>query len=442
MSRTPNLLFVTLLASACGGGGTQVTGVEAEVSEAIGTIVTVRWTTDTDTVGRVEFGEGEDLNLSTPLETEPTTDHEVVLLGLTAGVQASYRVVVVDGDEEVAGETLTVETGALPNTLPSFTTSGEDAGAYLAVPILGSIAAPVILSPQGEYLWYWQDDRDLDVYRVRLSVDGQSVLYNAASVSGDPSDESVIVRVALDGSEETTISVPLLAHDFVEHADGTIGAMVVEYRDVDGESVRGDQLVEIDPSGEQQVIWSAWDCFDPATTEGEETGWTFANALDYDPDEEAYYLGMRNFSSIVKIDRASGECVWGLGGEAATLSTASGSSTFIHQHQFDLADDGQTIVVFDNDGATGTVSRVLEYALDPEAGEAEETWSYQADPTIYSFVLGDVHRFDDGDTLVTWSTSGQLDRVDPDGELVWQLNSDLGYVFAFNTILDDLYLGE
>ena len=32
-------------------------------------------------------------------------------------------------------------------------------------------------------------------------------------------------------------------------------------------------------------------------------GWTFANALDYDPADDAYYLGMRNFSSIARINR-------------------------------------------------------------------------------------------------------------------------------------------
>ena len=47
------------------------------------------------------------------------------------------------------------------------------------------------------------------------------MIYNAASVSGDPADDSVLVKVALDGSSEEEIVVPLLAHDFVEHPDGT-----------------------------------------------------------------------------------------------------------------------------------------------------------------------------------------------------------------------------
>jgi hypothetical protein len=69
-------------------------------------------------------------------------------------------------------------------------------------------------------------------------------------------------------------------------------------------------------------------CFDPAVDQGDssEQGWTFANALDYDSVEGAYYLGLRNFSSIVKVSRATGECEWVLGTTASTFEFASGSA--------------------------------------------------------------------------------------------------------------------
>src|SRR5690606_10508309 len=141
---------------------------------------------------------------------------------------------------------------------------GEGHDQYTLVPVLGNTTAITIISPEGEIVWYHRDERDLEFFRARLSLDGKSVIYNAASVSGDPSDESELVRVALDGSETSSIPVPLLAHDFVEHEDGTIGAIVVEYRDFEGTEIRGDSIVEIDEDGELETVWSAWDCFDPA----------------------------------------------------------------------------------------------------------------------------------------------------------------------------------
>ena len=73
------------------------------------------------------------------------------------------------------------------------------------------------------------------------------------------------------------------------------------------------------------------------------------------------------------------------------------------------------------------------------AVEWEDTWSYTPDPSIYTFVLGDVHRFDDGDTQITWSVSGQIDRVTSAGEVKWQLNTALGYAFGFNTVQSTPY---
>jgi hypothetical protein len=265
------------------------------------------------------------------------------------------------------------------------------------------------------------------------------VLYNAASVSGDPADDSEIVEVSLDGEEESSIEIPLLAHDFVELPDGTIAAIVVEYRESGGDRIRGDQIVEVPPGGDPRVVWSAWDCFDPSVDIGDDTmtGWTFANALDYHADEDAYFLGTRNLSGIVKISRETWDCELVFGGAASTIEIAATSERFLHQHQFDW--QGDRVVVFDNDGATGRVSRVLEYEVDLVRGVAEEVWQYTAEPPVFCFVLGDVTRFDDGDTFVSWSTAGQLELVTPEGDVRWKLNSELGYAFGFHTLLADPY---
>lgn len=405
-----------------------ISDVNATVSEHVATVVTVTWTTSEPTTGHVAFADG----LATPEETEAATEHSAVLLGLHAGQDVPIRVVLSDGTES---EPISVTTGNLPTELPALTVTGGGNDRTVFTSILGGVAAAVMLNPDGTIGWYHVDTRGLDLYRVRLSVDGQSILYNAASVSGDPADEAELVRVSLDGSEETTIPVPLLAHDFVEHADGTIAAIVVEYGEgADGEELRGDKLVEIAPDGTMTDIWSAWDCIDPATSPGDEpeAGWTYTNALDWDPDADKYLLGMRAQSSILQVDRATGTCDWILGGDSATIEFAEGSDTFLHQHQFERL--GDHLLLFDNDGAPGRVSRVLEYALDTDAGLATEVWSYTADPTVYSLVLGDVTRLDDGDTIVTWSVGGQIDRVDADGVPSQQVNLDLGYAFGFATI--------
>ncbi|HTV18344.1 MAG TPA: aryl-sulfate sulfotransferase [Polyangiaceae bacterium] len=433
--------LLTLCALGCGDSvdPRRPAGVLAEVSPDITTVLNVSWRTDEDSIGYVEYGATEALGQTTPLEETATREHRVSLLGLNADTVYYYRVVTWDGDDAARSSLASARTGDLPIGLPALTHSGEGHDQFTLVPILGATTAVIVIDPKGEIVWYHTDDRELDFYRARLSRDGTSIIYNAASVSGSPADNSELVRVSLDGSSTSSIPVPLLTHDFIEMDDGTLGAIVAEYRDFEGQPLRGDKIVEIAPDGTQTTVWSAWDCFDPAVVQGDTPvqGWMFANALDYDPGEDVYYLGMRNFSSIAKIKRASGECEWVLGLVGNTFEFASGSARFLHQHQFQVR--GDHILIMDNDGSPGRESRVLEYQLDIAAKVATQVWSYVADPTVYTFVLGEPIRFDDGGTFINWSAAGQMERLTASGEVSWKVNTSAGYAFGFNTLAPSLY---
>lgn len=420
-------------------GSSLISNIQTAVSDVIATVVSVKWTTEIPTAGYVAFGSGAVLERQTPTENQAVIEHEALLLGLTADTEYNYRVVLSGENSGQESGIYSVTTGSLPVDLPVLTTEGDGHDLYTLVPVLGATTAVMIVNPQGDVVWYRVDNRELDIYRARLSVDGQNILYNAASVSGDPADDSEIVRVSLDGKHVSAIPVPLLAHDFVEHPDGTIGAIATEYRQFEGVDLRGDKIVEVTPDGSMTTIWTSWDCFDPEADVGDdmEHGWTFANALDFDPVNNAYYLGMRNFSSIAKIDRDSGACEWVLGSTAATISFAPGASPFLHQHQFQVIDDA--IIVFDNDGSPGTESRVIEYRLNFDALEASEVFQYATTPSLFTFVLGEPTRLDDGDIFINWSVAGQMERITKDGEVTWRINSPLGYAFGYDELLVSLY---
>ncbi len=95
----------------------------------------------------------------------------------------------------------------------------------------------------------------------------------------------------------------------------------------------------------------------------------------------------------------------------------------------------------DNDGAPGDESRVLEYALDLTTMQATQVWSYIANPSVYTFVLGEPVRLADGGTFVNWSTAGQMERLDPAGASVWKVNTGAGFAFGFHTLAASLYAG-
>ena len=83
-----------------------------------------------------------------------------------------------------------------------------------------------------------------------------------------------------------------------------------------------------------------------------------------------------------------------------------------------------------------------EIALDTSAldgDEVELVWSYEPDPALFCFSLGDVRRLPSGNTLVDFSVKGQVDEVTPDGDVVWRLTLGMGGALGYMTWLEDLY---
>jgi hypothetical protein len=440
-------LAFAALAWACGptDSSNAPTDVRAEVSEHVATVVNVHWKTEKPSTGYVEYGLTKELGLNTPMSEEASTSHTQPLIGLTQDTVYYYRVVTWNEDAGQS-EVKNIRTSYLPRGAPILELSvvgGHDQ--YVVTPILGTELGVAIINPEGQVVWYYQDEAtEYEHYRARVARDGKGVLYSATEMTPDPVADSEVVRISWDGSERTSIPIPQLAHDFVEHTDGTIGALVLEDRDVDGSNVRGNRIVEVDPEGNLEEIWTMWDCFDPAETPGDEMdigtglGWSFTNALDYDSANNVYYVSIRNFSSIAKVNRETRECEWVFGLNASTIEFDLLADQFLHQHQFHVF--GDRILVMDNEGSlTPQESRILEYELDLEAGVATQVWSYVSDPPVYTWVLGEPLRLPGNDTFINWSTAGQMERVTESGDVTWQIKSNIGAAFGFGALVEDLY---
>lgn len=431
-TRQPGVLawLLPALVLACGSElePKRPSNVAVLPSAEIATVVTVSWHTDEPTIGYVEYGPSSAMEWSTPLETEPSTEHSASLFSLHADTAYSYRVVTWNGDAG-ASDVLGFRTGALPAGLPTFTATGSF-DQYVAVPIRGAVPAVVVLDPSGAVVWYHQDTSGLDLLRARVSTDGRSVLYNRTRVDEPSTQDSAIVRVALDGSKTDVIPVPFLAHDFLELENGRLAAIVVDRRD----GVRGDAIVEIEANGTLKPVWSAFDSFDPTTVTGDGTGgaWTYANALAYSATEAAYYVSLQNFSSVLKVPAAGGDPEWVLGSTGATFAFAPGNAPFVRQSGIArFTDDGMTII---DNGATAGSSRVVEYNLDVDMNLAVELGTYAPSPGVSVGEIGGIVRLSLGEWVVSWGDAGRIDLVEDatatDKAATWTLQSAsarLGY---------------
>ncbi len=446
------VLAAGLCLASCAGSDLDAE-VSAEVSEAMPTVITVAWDrVHGDASGAfVEFTDDAGSSRRARARIEDGRV-EAVLVGLKPEQRYEYRATEVVNGEHRAGRRQQVETGPLGVKLPGLSVSDHDparaSGGYVVTSALSEPSVALIVDRDGDVVWAHQPEVDythLYIPRVIRSRVGGWVIYHAAirdtdSPGGSDLEGRHALRVSLDGTRQESSPMPDAHHDLFEHADGVLVSLTHDTRTVGDLEVQGDRLVEFHPDGSERIVWSTWDRFeyDPDVPYVPSVGWTHGNAVDYRKDEGAYYVSLYALGSIVKVDRASGETVWVLGGQHSDFTLpGGGTQLFARQHQFHLLGDG--IVVFDNGDPEGADSRAVEYALDEAARTVELRWEYHLDPPRYNVAMGSVERLPNGNTLITFSSLGQIDEVTPEGELVWRLRAEMGSGFGYSSWRNNLY---
>lgn len=427
------------LAAGCGEAANldpaKPSGISVQ-AQTVPTVVQVSWSTQLPSMGYVEYGLTPAMEYSTPMQADANF-HTTRLLGLAANSTYFYRIVTWQGNDAGASEVSTLQTGAFPVAVPTFQVEGTGMERVVVVPLVNT-GTVVILDAAGTVVWAYQDTSGLQITRARLSLDKLSVLYNTVGPAGTPTPNAAVVRVSIDGTAPTPVTVPDMGSDFVELPDGAIAALAPDVRDMGGTLVRGDKIVEV-RGGVATDVWSTWDCFDPATEPGDNiaVAWTDANALDYDKEEDKYYVGLKSFSSIAKVNRATRLCDWVLGTTGASL-TATGGTPFLHQHQFEVR--GSNAVVFDNEGAGANVSRVLKYTIDAAGNAATQTAAYAPATPLYTATLGEASLVP-GATFVNWGAAGVIEQIDSMNVSQWRLTG-AGTVFGYHDVPASLYDGS
>jgi len=425
--------------------------LEARVSEHIPTVVTVAWTATGDDPDEA-YVEYETPSLPTVrVDAELVEDEwQAFLFGLKASTEYTYRAAAV-----VAGETRTSQdglfaTGSPPSSLPSITVddavAAQARGGYLLTATISTPSAIVLLDMDGDYLWWHEiEETERSARHAYFSTAGDSIVLMADGLSYEGNDDhtSILRYVSLDGSEVTDLEFEGIHHDFVQLPDGALIAIKKQVVVVEHETgVAADTLIEIQPDGTYETLWSMWDEVEcaPENALHIADNNTLGNSLDYVPETDTLYMGTRNLGTIFAIDRAAGEVQWRLGGTFSDFADPQGDTTLtVWQHQFQVLDDG--ILVFDNNNNMMDGSRIVEFELDHDTGTAHTRWEYTREEPTFCYALGDVTRFDDGNTMVTWSTSGMYEEVTADGELSWRMTLDLGAGLGYTTwyeSLDDL----
>ncbi|MBK6759527.1 MAG: aryl-sulfate sulfotransferase [Ignavibacteria bacterium] len=209
-------------------------------------------------------------------------------------------------------------------------------------------------------------------------------------------------------------------------------------------------------SGNTLFLWRSIEHI--PVTDASETIDLTASAIDYIhinsiavASDGNLLLSCRHLSEVIKVNRATGEIMWRLGGSDSKNNqftflndTKDGYVGFSFQHSAAETADG-TLLLFDNGNTKPTAeSRAVEYQLDEVAKTATRVWEYKPSPPMYANNMGNVQELENGNVLIGYgsgSTNVVAHEVDRDGVVQAQItNNEEANFSAYRVLKCELYM--
>jgi arylsulfate sulfotransferase len=158
-------------------------------------------------------------------------------------------------------------------------------------------------------------------------------------------------------------------------------------------------------------------------------------------------VSARQMSQVWKIDAHTGDLIWKLGYHGDFTFVNDPLGRFTGQHYVRETAPDRLLMFDDGNGHTPPQSRAVEYQLAfaslPDGGSSNTAtlvWSYTPNPSIYAYAMGSAQRLSNGDTLVDFGTLSQVEEVDAQGDLVWQLKDTIRDDGIYRAqLIDSLY---
>ena len=418
--------------------------VSARLHEAMGSIVVVDWEQSEPADVHVEFSVDPDIWLASPTRALDDGPASELLLGVPYGAEVSYRVVSDDGSGPITTEAAAIRTADLDPELPLPIVMAEDPSAWGNEDryLVGSVSL-LNDSPGPEAYWLYVLDRQARVVWARKTPETRTTLYSRLSADGtrlqwdestfwselDGGAESVVLRSSIDLSEIETIETPGLHY---EHADLTDGSIVWGDLSTAAEL----RIMQRRGTEEPQLVWS---CDGLRKHLGDPGYRCSANSLWWDSRTDHLLVSLYSTSSVIEIDRATGETLRCFGNTDGAWAFDPAESLFEWQHGVSFTDEGNLTLLTREDatGPGGTPSIAREYALDEKNATLVNVWS--SEEGTYAREGGDVHRLSNGNTLISFGTGAKVREVTADGTTVWSLDWEGDRRLGRTYFVPDLY---
>jgi hypothetical protein len=453
-------------------------------SEVVPSVFTVSWE-GIEGEGRVEYGVGDAFDRSTPTTSGP--EHRHAVMGLKAGSTVRLRGVTETPGGPVECDTVEVAIPYPPAALKGFDVTVEategsqlasEGGFVMTTLVQDDTAWTVLMDTDGDYVWWYPMPEDAIVVTSLPSLDGKAVMWGEYDRLKER-DIGVVRRLSMDGTEEVVTRTYLGHHAFIEHTDGTLGWLSLDFRDLDVDAsddenimrLASDRIMEaplgssIENDTEPHTIFNMFDDSGmvPAVNCGHQSSdfdrygefdiheWTHTNSFAYLPEDDAYFIYSKYTDTLLKVQRNGdeyGEFKWQMSGQNGDFSLPDGSNPWrdvddstlwSHGHMSHVWPGG--FALFNNgDHAVPKVSAIAEYAYDEETMTVEKVWEFEHPLGRHTPSMGDARKLPGGNYLAGWSSLGTINEIDPStNTIVWELQSDLGVITGRVYPIPDIY---
>lgn len=393
------------------------------------------------------------LRLRTPGESPDTTPAysfvdghaDVSALGMLADHTYAIDILLVSGATVDSVDTIEHTTGSLPAWIPDMGTTGNPVDGFIG---LAHPGGPIIVDGRGRVRWYVKSQDPIlnnfsghpsGDYTVFGTADGVR-LFRLLNERGEVVDQIGCigrdtrfhdVRIMQDGDYWTMCNrvIPTDLSSRGGDADGEVEWTTLQHVGADGTL-----LFEFDTSDHFSL-----DDIDPAVIEGaHRVNITHGNAIAFDTDG-GVLASWRSLGEITKIDPATGDVVWRLGGRANQFTITDPTRAFDRQHGLRVIGPGE-IQFFDN--GTSAPSRFVRYAIDEQALAAALELEYIDPSNAFTTIGGSTDLLPGRGGLVSFGPAGIVVGVDAAGERTFALTGLSGdYIFrAF--YMTSLYASE
>jgi hypothetical protein len=155
-----------------------------------------------------------------------------------------------------------------------------------------------------------------------------------------------------------------------------------------------------------------------------------------EPDGDGYLVSARHVDAVYRIDRATGDVVWKLGGTKRPESLhAVGDDRpklFSGQHDVQLLPDG-TVTVYDNH--TPGKPRAMRFRIDAAKRRATVLRQVTEPQLVWSPAEGSARMLPGGDFVVSWGATNLLSELRATNDPTWRLTLTHGQSYRITPIL-------